>query len=62
MKQWLQNNLEHLITILIMFGISKRLKELELDSKISDAQFDFQNETHDKNCEKLCNLILCTAK
>jgi hypothetical protein len=33
----------------------------ELDSKISDVQFDFQNEAPDKNCKKLSNLILCTA-
>jgi hypothetical protein len=33
-----------------------------LDSKISDVQFHFQNEAPDKNCKKLCNLILCTAK
>jgi hypothetical protein len=34
----------------------------ELDSKISEVQFDFQSEAPDKNCEKHCNLILCTAK
>jgi hypothetical protein len=34
----------------------------ELDSKVSDAQFNFQNEAPDKNCKKLCNLILFTAK
>jgi hypothetical protein len=34
----------------------------ELGSKISEVQFEFQSEAPYKNYEKLCNLILCTAK
>jgi hypothetical protein len=48
-----------------MLGISKRLNVIyreELDAKISDAQFNFQNGAPDKNCEKFCKFILCTAK
>jgi hypothetical protein len=34
----------------------------ELDLKISDPQFNFQNKAPDKNCEKFCRIILHTAK
>jgi hypothetical protein len=34
----------------------------DLDLRISDTQFNFQNEAPDKNCGKFCRIIFHTAK